>query len=312
MPDVSGISINLQVERFEIPFFAVDTNNLRTSLQQLRARYPGFTQDFLFNILGTTPDSVGKDVPLFISSYKSLADSAERKYRDFGPIEEQVKRAFRFVHYYFPAYKLPAKLITFIGPINSYANILTKDAVAVGLQLYMGKDYPIYLTEQGQGLYPAFVSRKFEPEYITVNCIKNIIDDMYPVQQSGRPLIEQMIESGKRWYLLDRFLPGMPDSVKTGYTQKQWEGCNSNEQEIWRFFVQNNLLYSTDPDTNRDYLNDGPNTPALGEASPGNIGQFVGGRIVQKWMEKKGSVSLDALMKTPARTIFDEAKYKPK
>ncbi len=31
-------------------------------------------------------------------------------------------------------------------------------------------------------------------------------------------------------------------------------------------------------------MNDGPKTEALGEASPGFIGQFVGWQIVKKWM----------------------------
>jgi 3-dehydroquinate dehydratase len=62
----------------------------------------------------------------------------------------------------------------------------------------------------------------------------------------------------------------------------------------------------------RDYMNDGPNTQALGKESPGNIGQFIGMQIVAKWMEKNKDLSLDILMKTPGKQIFDEAKYKPK
>jgi uncharacterized protein YjaZ len=59
-------------------------------------------------------------------------------------------------------------------------------------------------------------------------------------------------------------------------------------------------------------MNEAPNTPALGDGSPGMIGQFVGTRIVQKWMEKKGNISPDILMHTPARQIFEESHYKPK
>ena len=39
-------------------------------------------------------------------------------------------------------------------------------------------------------------------------------------------LIEQMIEKGKQWWLMDKFLPETADSVKTGYTQKQLEWCS--------------------------------------------------------------------------------------
>lgn len=72
------------------------------------------------------------------------------------------------------------------------------------------------------------------------------------------------------------------------------------------------MLYSTDPNLTRDYMTDAPNTQALGEASPGNIGQFVGTQIVNRWMEKQKDISLEALLHTPAKKIFEEARYKPR
>ena len=311
IPDVSDIRVSLETERFEKDFFALDTLHLDASLQQLNTKHPGFTQDFLFNILGTSPDSAKKNVPEFIRSYAGLGKTAQQKFKDLQGIEKEIKQGFRFVHYYFPGYQLPIKLITFIGPINSYGSIITANALAVGLQLYMGKEYPLYLSEQGQQMYPRFISRRFEPAYIPVNGIKNIMDDMYPNNSIGRPLVEQMIESGKRMYVLDKLMPETPDSLKTGYTQKQLTDCYESEKNIWSFFVQNDLLFNTDPNLSRDYMSDGPNTPALGEASPGNIGQFVGWQIVKKWMNKNANTTLDALMKKNAKEIFDGSKYKP-
>ncbi len=312
IPDVSGVEVKLQVERFEKDFFSIDTLHIDASLQKLNQEHPGFTQDFLFNILGSSPDSAEKDVRLFLSTYRNMYTTVQQKMADLGMVEQQVKRGLQFVKYYFPAYRLPQKMITFIGPINGYGNIITPNALAVGLQVYLGKDYPLYQSEQGQQLYPSFISRRFEQAYIPVNCIRNIINDMFPDKNAGKPLVEQMVESGKRMYLLDRLLPELPDTLKTGYTEKQLEGCFENEKNIWSFFVQNDLLYSVDPNHVRDYLNDGPNTQALGEASPGNIGQFVGMQIVKKWMDKHPDTPLDALMKMPAKQLFDEARYKPK
>jgi hypothetical protein len=312
VPDVSGITVSLQTERFEKDFFSVDTNHINISLQQLNQKHPGFTQDFLFNILGSSPDSASKDVRQFIRTYKEMYTASQEKIKDFAIIESQVKKGLQFVHYYFPSYKLPGKLVTFLGPINSYGNIITPNSLAVGLQMYLGKDYPLYLSEQGQQMYPVFISRRFEPAYIPVNCIKNIIDDMYPNSSMGRPLVEQMVEAGKRAYLLDLLMPDAQDTIKTGYTQQQLTGCYESEKNIWSFFIQNDLLYSSDPNLTRDYMTDAPNTAALGDASPGNIGQFVGMQIVAKWMEKKKDISPDVLMKTPAKQIFAEARYKPK
>jgi hypothetical protein len=196
--------------------------------------------------------------------------------------------------------------------------VLTSSGLAIGLQLYLGRDFPVYRTEYISEIYPDYQSRRFEPQYIPVNCMKNIITDIYSQDVPDLPLVYQMIEAGKRLYVLDQLLPETADSLKTGYTQEQLDGCYKNEAFIWNFFLQNNLLYATDPSLTRDYMNDGPKTEALGEASPGFIGQFVGWQIVKKWMnlDKNKNVEYNKILKqlfhTPAKQIFEEAKYKPR
>jgi len=310
-PDVSNIKVNLQVIRFEQAFFSIDTNQIDEALTKLNNDYPGITKDYLFNILGTTPDSASKDIRLFQNTYRRLFDSSKQLFANIKPLEQALNKSLQYVKYYYPKYAIPTKLVSFIGPINSYGNIITTDAFGIGLQLYMGNNYSLYNTEMAQILYPSYISRRFDQAYIPVNCMKNIIDDMYPNKNLGKPLVEQMVEVGKRQYLLKLFLPNMPDTLTTGYTAKQLAICISNEASIWHYFIQNNLLYESNPDATKDYMNDGPNTPALGVDVPGLIGQFVGEKIVLKWLDKKGNVSPDILMQTPAKQIFEEAKYRP-
>ncbi len=94
-------------------------------------------------------------------------------------------------------------------------------------------------------------------------------------------------------------------------TKSQLDGCYKNEEVIWSYFVQNDLLYVSDPSIIRDYMNDAPITQALGAESPGNIGQFVGWQIVKKWIGKNEKLTLQQLMETNPKTIFEQAKYKP-
>ncbi len=316
IPDVSNIKIDLQLQHFEKDFFSIDTNQTDKSLEQLHQKYPGFLQDFLFNILAlpAQPDSsavAAQQVKAFIRSYAPLKDSADKVFTNLNTTQEQVKRGLQFVKYYFPSYRLPTKMITFIGPINSYGNILTTDALAVGLQLYLGENYSLYQSEEGQEMYPAYISRRFDKEYIPVNCIKTIVDDIFPDNNAGTPLVEQMVQAGKRLYVLDQLMPETPDTLKTGYTQKQLEGCFANEATIWSFFVQNDLLYTTDPSVTKDYMNEAPLTQAFGKDSPGFIGQFTGWQIVKRWMKKNEKVSLEELLKTDPKAIFMQSKYKP-
>lgn len=312
IPDVSDIKAPISLQRFERSFFSIDTTKLDESLQELTMEYRGFTQDFLFNILGTSPDAVVNDMPIFIRTYKGVLDDANKTFTDLTKEVNEIQQGLRFVKHYFPDYQLPEKVITFIGPLNSYGSIITQDGLGVGLQLYLGSNHPLYLSEEGQQMYPRFVSRRFDRAYMPVNSIKNVIDDLYPQQYGDKPLIEQMVEAGKRLYLLDRLMPNTADTIKTGYTTKQLEGCYENEKQIWSFFIQNNLLFVIDPDMVRDYMSDAPNTPTLGEASPGFIGQFVGWMIIKKWMaQQKDPENLKKMIETPAKRIFEEAKYKP-
>lgn len=317
IPDVSQINIDLKTLRFEKDFFSIDTNHIDAGLQTLYTRQGNFSKDFFYNILGIPPfpDSVAHDAKLFIASYKNIYDASIQPFKDFQPIENKVKEGLKFVHYYFPKYPLPNKLVTFIGPLNSYAGIITPDnAIAIGLQLYMGKNFPVYQSDEILNLYPAYVSRKFEPEYIPINCMKNIVDDLFASFQPKRTstqLIEKMIDEGKKQYVLDAFLPNTPDTLKTGYTQEQLSNCYISEKTVWGYFLESDLLYQTDPTLISPYVNDGPKTSELGEGSPGNIGLFVGWQIVKKYMEKNDKITLQQLIAMPAKQIFDEARYKP-
>ncbi len=324
-PNVSDIKINLQTLRFDRDFFAMDTNNVAASLDQLDEQYPVFLKDYLHQILGIPPikDSGAQIMQVtrqFIHDYRPVYDSVNKQFPDFSSYEKEITEGLKHVKYYFPDYPLPTQVITFIGPMDAYfqgstsgyGDAITADALLVGLQLHMGEQFSMYHSEMGLALYPLYISRKFTPEYIAVNCIKNIIDDMYPDESGDKTLIEQMVEKGKRIYLLNKLMPSTPDTLKIGYTDKQLKGCLSNEGLIWNYFIRNGLVYNNDPSLIKNYIGESPGTPELGEGAPGNIGLFTGWRIVSKYMNENSSGSLDELMKTDAKLIFENSRYRPK
>ena len=313
-PDVSNIKVDVQLKRFDKDLFSIDTNNVEVSLNDIGKNYTSFLNDYLYNImvLPPQPDSVVNKIKMFLHDYRFVYDTAQKYFNDFDNEFTEIKKGLQYVKYYFPGYKTPADVITFIGPVEGYANVLTASGLAVGLQLYLGENFPVYHSEFINNVYPDYQQRRFKPEYIPVNCMKNIVSDIYPEKNGSDPLVYQMIDAGKRLYMLDHFLPQLADSLKTGYAQQQLDGCYDNEAGIWNYFVQNNLLFVTDPLQVRDYMQDGPYTEVLGHASPGFIGQFIGWQIVKKWMDANKEITLPQLVNTPEKKIYDEAKYKPK
>ena len=322
-PEIENIKISLETKRFEKEFFQLDTNQMANSLKNLKEKYPVFFDQYTDKILGLkSMDSTLKiqAIKKFKHDYQSIYDSAQHLDQYIEPVVSEIKKSFQYIRYYFPDYELPKEFITFIGPIDAFAygetggsgEIITTNAICSGLQLHLGKESSIYKSEIGQQLYPAYISQKFTEEYIAVNCIKNIIDDIYTPLDTRNALIDFLIDHGKRMYLLDLLMPFEKDEIKLGYTSAQLKGAIENEGYIWNYFTENKLLYETDYLRIRSFISDGPITAEFGLGSPGFISLFIGKQIVLAYMKEHAQTSLKDLLKLDAKSILNGSKYRPR
>lgn len=315
-PDVSGIKVDLVIERFDRSFFVLDSMDLIAGLRRLQEQHPDFYDDFMQEILGVNGANTDVNTlfvtKAFINGYTSIYDSLKPKFRELGWLRKDLTEGFQFVKYYFPAYKI-GKITLFLGPFDAPGVASTASGLAIGLQQFAGKDFSVYQTAQAQELFPLYISRRFSPEYIAPNCMKAVVLELFPDKSAGKPLIEQMIEKGKQWWLLDKFLPYTADSLKTGFTQQQLDWCKENEGQIWTDIVKNEDLNSLSPAVIQTYIGEGPFTQGFSqEYSPGNLGQWIGWQILKKFADKNPDMKPEEVMQTPARKILEEAKYKPK
>ncbi len=79
-------------------------------------QYPGFVQDFIFNILALPPqpDSskyVEQQLRYFIRSYKPVYDSSQLIHRDLGQVQAEIAKGLKFTKHYFPQYDVPQKVL---------------------------------------------------------------------------------------------------------------------------------------------------------------------------------------------------------
>lgn len=315
IPDVSAVKVDLTTKRFEKDLFTLDTSNVPSQLDKLIAKYPGFGENFMATVLAVDPkwpeDTAANYVKSFIRDYRPVFDTAQKVFADFSPYEKQIKRGLQFVKYYYPSYKIPTKIITYIGPLDGFGDALDDDAILIGLHQHLGRNFSLYKASWLSETYPEYITNRFEPDYIPVNAMKNIVGDLFPEKSEDRPLVEQMVEKGKRLYLLSKFLPETEEYKLIGYTKKQMEDSYAHEPVIWNLFVQNNFLQTTDNNLTKNYVTEGPKTQELGEGAPGNIGSFAGWQIVKKYAQKNPELTPDQIMKTDAEKIFSDAKYKP-
>lgn len=320
-PDVSGIKVTINVERFDKDFFTIDSNNAAPGLQQLHIKYPMLSRIFIQNILGLDSTYALAGVKHFLHLNQSIYDTAAIVFNNTVEVENDFQKAFQYVKYYFPDYIVP-NIVTIVGPIDALASLgneltpdfLGPDFLGISLQFYLGKNFSVYKEPFFiDNIAPQFRSRRFSKEYVVPDAMKLIVDDLFQDKSAGKPLIDQMIEKGKQWWLLDQFLPGTPDSLKTGYTQQQLEWCKQNEGLIWSTLLENGDLNSINPATIQTYIGEGPFTQGFSqEYSPGNIGQWIGWQIIKKFADNNPDIHPEELMKTDPKKILETAKYKPK
>jgi hypothetical protein len=318
--DISAIKSDVQIQRFEKDFATISDENYDVRTAQLRQQYGAFYDDYTKMIMAFGNGENIIDTPLFIrqnilgflsnQAIRGLYDTVNKHYSDLGKIENDLNLALRYFYYYFPDKKFSAAY-TFISEV-SYGSITYSDSVlAIGLDMYMGEQYPFYESFD----IPKFVTRKLNRDYIVPNCMEVIYQLYFDKEQYNAelPLIEAMINEGKKLYFLERMMPDAPDSLIVGYTDKQTRWCKDSEKQIWQFFTSKDLLYSTNFMEQRRYTTDGPSTSGMPPESPGKVGAWVGWQIVRKFMVANGgNISLnDLLTKVDNKTIIAKAKYKP-
>jgi hypothetical protein len=324
-PDVSNIKVDVKIERFDKDFFSIDTNRLEQSLNALNEKYPAFFPLYIQFLSPIEPmvKQEGKTyeeaVKIFYRTIKPLADAVEKKYSNLDNVRTGLEKSFKYLKYYYPLFKVPAVVASVESfnpddPQEVYGTTLYHDTLIISLQMFLGKDFGGYDPVQ----YPDYLRRRFNEDYIVPNSIRAVANDIYPDTSESASLIEQMIERGKQWFLKQKFLPDAPDSLITGFSKSQTEFVEKNEGNIWTEFLKSTPdPYTVDQERLKNYLGEGPFTQDMphdleGSGTPGNIGQWLGWRIVKKFAENNSKMSVQEILATPAKKIFQEAKYKPK
>ncbi|NER18279.1 gliding motility lipoprotein GldB [Spongiivirga citrea] len=294
-PEIAEISLTLTIDRFDQEF---DKTN-PSDFSSLKMKYPYMFQQQL-------PDSVWI-ARMNDTLRQEIMAEVNLVFPDFEKESVELRNLFKHIKYYFPKAKIP-KVVTAISDVDRNNKVFYSDTLlAIAVDTYLGKENKLY-----QGI------SKFERNNLNkTQLIPDVINEFskpYISSPKNRTFIAQMLYFGKRLYLKDKLIPCATDEVKIGYDTSQIEWCEVNEEEVWRYFIDNEMLFSTDKELVRRFLLNAPFSKffkEIDQESPGRIGQWLGWQIVRAYMNTN-EVSLQELMITPADEIFKNSNYKPK
>ena len=116
-------------------------------------------------------------------------------------------------------------------------------------------------------------------------------------------------------YFKDKVIPFKTNAQKLNYTETQYNWAKANEEYIWRYFVDKELLFNTDTKLPSRFINPAPFSKfyleQIDSESPGEIGKYIGWEIVRAYMENN-TVSFKQMLAKSTEDIFENSKYKPR
>ncbi len=312
--DVSHIEIPVEFHGFYKDFSEIDPQNVKRDMSILQDKYPHFTSFYLKELLPWKVDlespNYAHDISVFLThkDYSNLLDTVNLFFPNTEKVNKDLLSAFKHIYYYDTSFYIPEHVYYFVSALNFYTAVIIDDQnFGIGLDMFLGEDYPHY---SAVGI-PEFGRLRFTPENIPVWASQIIYADKYPFETDNQNLLELIIQKGKEYYFLEKVLPDIPTHVIFGYSEEQMNIAEEQEAFIYNYFIQNELLHEKSLQKIIRYVLEGHNTPGFPPELPGNIGSFLGWKIIRQYVEENKLGLKEVLEEKDAQQILSRARYKP-
>ncbi|MDX1752391.1 MAG: gliding motility lipoprotein GldB [Salinimicrobium sediminis] len=292
--EISKIPVELEVERFDRRFANATADSL-----------PALKRDFPFLFPRQYPDILWVE-KMNDSIQLELNQAVAEEFPKFEETKEELERLFQHIKYYFPEKKVP-RVITLTSDVDYRNQVVYADSLLlIGLDTYLGREHPLYMGVQD------YIKKHLQKDQITADVAEAFAQTVVP-RPTSRSFLMHMIYYGKILALQDHLIPFKTDAQKMSYLPEEMEWAESNEEQIWRYFVERELLYSSDSDLQTRFLFPAPFSKfylELDAEAPPRLGQYIGWQIVRQYMQKN-DVTVEEMINADAETIFKQSNYKP-
>ena len=294
--EIAKVTVALDISRFDREI----ADAKPADIPALKEKYP-----YLFP--SQYPDSIWVD-KLRDTLQISLLKEVNSTFGDFKKESQDLKMFYQHVKYFFPE-EVEPKVVTVISDVNYNSPvILTNKLLLLGLDNYLGSDHKFY-----QGLQN-YIAEGLDKKYLITDIANAYAKKVVPYPTRDRTFLGQLVYYGKELYVKDKLIPFVTDAEKIKYSQEDLDWAFVNEEQIWRNYIQNQYLYSTDKNLNKRFLDPAPFSKfqlELDSESPGRLGRFLGWQIVRSFMNNN-EVTLQQMLNLSAEEIFKKSNYKPK
>ncbi len=307
--DVSDISLNVKIERFDLELQEVDSSY--NEIDKLYDKYGEFFNVYnneIIQIGGLENSSYLIYLQTFLNDYAVIEASKEvdRTFDNCNELNEEITNGFKHLLYYYPKAKIP-RVISFVAGFNQ-SIVIIDGFIGIGLDKYLGQNCKLY---DMLGI-PEYAKFEMNKDQIPVDIMTAWARDKYVFEAAEESLINYMIYNGKILYFIDAMFPEFDEARKNKYTESQIAFCYEFERDIWTALVENKLLFVTDYLTIKKFVESAPFTHQFGPDSPPRIANWIGLQIVRHYVKNNDVSFIDLMNETDYNKILNLSKYNPK
>jgi hypothetical protein len=296
-------------KRLDRAIFRLEKSHDRNSVVALSDSFGSFFPIYTTDIMQMPPPE-NSMLPDFLNRFtgdpvwQKLQREIDLIFPDLSREEQKIETALKRYGALFGVDSLPG-LVAY----NSGYNVgiyPSPEWLGVGLEWYIGPDNAI-VKRLPPDMFPLYKRQKMKPEYLSVNAVKGWLFVKY-ADSMGETLLDQMAFRGKMLFMT-KVLTEEPVDRILNFSPEEIDWCEASEYSVWSFFLENDLLFDTDPKKINQMLNDGPFTPGMPAESPGGVGNWIGLRMVEEFMEANDEMNLAELPGIDEKEIL--RFYKP-
>jgi hypothetical protein len=314
-PEVSAddVELELTIGRLDQDLFHASPEEMPGAALKAYAEHGEFFQIYIEDILQGSPVD-DPQLPLVLNAFVTDPDWASVQLAvdsvlgDLEPQRRDMEDAFKRLHVLFPDSLIP-RVVAFNSGFN-FGIFPTDSVLGFGVEWFIGKDHPVigYLAPEA---FPQYVKDRMMPDMLAPSAVKGWLLVHYTRDIAGSDLLTNLVETGKVLALLDALMPGTDAHLKYAFSPEQLAWCMANEQLIWKDIVSKDQLFSKRTDDIARLMNDGPFTNGFPRESPGHIGEWIGHRMVQAYLNEHPEVSFAELLAMDDPKVILQS-YKPR
>tara|TARA_B100001250_G_C19664822_1_gene728759 strand:- start:93 stop:1040 length:948 start_codon:yes stop_codon:yes gene_type:complete len=293
--EIEKIPLVIEFDRFDLKFASVNEKKF----QNLKNKY-----NYLFP--SQFPDSVWmkrKNDTIQII----LQNEVNKIFPSLNKLEKEAENIYKHLIYNFPLIRVP-KFLTLINNVD-YQNkiIFTDTVVLISIDTFLGSTNKIY-----QGI-PNYIKSDMDKSRFGSILVDKIANSIIK-RPVSRFFLDRIIYKGKTLLLKDFVIPLSSDEIKIGYSKEQISWVKQNEEYIWKYFIENEMLFETDDDLIDRFITPAPFSKfylEIDNESPGKIGQWIGWQILRSFRKKNPSLKISDILNLSSEELFKKANYKP-